>query len=159
MSKSLKDALMKAGLRSTKTENDRSKNSGKGRVQKKSEKHQMTRNFCECCQRHLPDVEKFKHRNPTISAEWICVGCADKNLIDDQFRITNQSDFAKTGSYRRYYGATKIFQKFVTNENQGGRGRNKKFQNDRNINGNSARKKPRPKKSFNDDDDDNRFNR
>lgn len=111
MAKSLKDALMNAGFRSTKLENHR--DSGRGRVQKKSEIHQKTRNFCEHCQNIYPDVERYKHRNPTTEAEWICVACADKLMIDDQFRVTHQSDFAKKNMFRRYFGATKSFDEAV----------------------------------------------
>lgn len=102
---SMKDALKNVGLNSTKTENMR--DSAKGRERKQSEKHQHTRNFCEVCELIMPDVERFKHKNPTIDAEWICIGCADKNNIMDDTRMTHQSDFAKQNKYRREFGATK----------------------------------------------------
>lgn len=102
---SMKDALKDAGLNSTKTENMR--DSAKGRDRKQSEKHQHTRNFCEVCELIMPDVERFKHKNPTVDAEWICIGCADKNNIMDDTRMTHQSDFAKQSKYRREFGATK----------------------------------------------------
>lgn len=106
---SLKDALLKAGLQSTKTQNHREKKLKKEKI--KSEKHQEHRNFCEVCEFVQPDVELFKHRMPTIDAEWICANCADKAQILDQFRITNQSEFSKTGRYRRFYGPMKDFEK------------------------------------------------
>lgn len=102
---SMKDALTKAGLSSTKGQNERTHS--RGRVKEASEKHQEARNFCEVCDLIQPDVERFKHRNPTIDAEWICSACADRNQIDDKFRITHQSDFAKARRYRREHGATR----------------------------------------------------
>lgn len=101
---SLKDALMKAGVNSTKTQNMRKKIDTK--TAKKSEKHQQERNFCEVCELIQPDVERFKHKNPTIDAEWICGACADKEMIHDKFRITQQSEFAKARRYRREFGET-----------------------------------------------------
>ncbi len=106
---SLKDALMKAGFQSTKTQNERQRKLKKEKT--KVEKHQEHRNFCEVCECVQPDVERFKHRNPRIDAEWICSNCADKNEILDDFRLTNQSDFSRNGRYRRYYGHTKDFSK------------------------------------------------
>ena len=106
---SLKDALLKAGLHSSKIENERQKKLKKEKT--KIEKHQEHRNFCEVCETTQPDVERFKHRNPRIDAEWICTNCADKNQILDQFRLTNQSDSARSKRYRRFYGPTKDFSK------------------------------------------------
>lgn len=103
----LKDALMKAGLSSAKTQNMRANT--RGRVKQKSEKHQEARNFCEACDLIHPDVERYKHRNPTVDAEWICASCADREQISDETRVTHQSDFAKKGRFRREYGATKDF--------------------------------------------------
>ena len=41
----------------------------------------------------LPDVELFEHKNPAIlHAKWICVSCADKNMIPDDQRRTAQSE-------------------------------------------------------------------
>jgi hypothetical protein len=107
MGKSLKDQLMQAGFRSNKMENHRE--SAKGRERKQSEKHQTTRNFCEHCSLIHPDVERYKHRMPTTEAEWICLGCADKLMIDDKFRVSQQSDVSKKGMFKRYFGATKDF--------------------------------------------------
>ncbi len=104
---SLKDALLKAGFNSTKKENDRVPKRKKD--QTKTQKHQFHRNFCEVCEAVHPDVERFKHRSPIIDGEWICLNCADKNEIHDQFRITNQSDVARAKRYRRFYGPTKDF--------------------------------------------------
>ena len=101
---SLKDALLKAGLKSAKTENERQSKYKSDKT--KVEKHQEKRDFCEICECIQPDVEKFKHRNPRVDANWICVNCADKNEIHDKFRITHQSSFAKQGRYQRFYGPT-----------------------------------------------------
>jgi hypothetical protein len=105
---SLKDALLKAGLKSTKSENER-EYTGPTKSKKKSELHQQERNFCEVCKLIHPDVERFKHKKPTVDAEWICSSCADKEEILDQFRMTNQSEFAIARRYRREFGATKDF--------------------------------------------------
>ncbi len=109
MGKSLKEQLMNAGFRSNKMENHRE--SAKGRERKQSEKHQTTRNFCEHCQLIQPDVERYKHRMPTTEAEWICLACVDKLMIDDKFRVTQQSDVSKKGMFKRYFGQTKDFSK------------------------------------------------
>lgn len=106
---SLKQALLKAGLKSSKTENMREQKPKKEKT--KIEKHQEHRNFCEVCECIQPDVELFKHRNRLITAEWICVNCADKNEILDEFRVTQQSEFSRTKRYRRYYGPMKDFSK------------------------------------------------
>lgn len=110
MGKSLKEALLKAGLKSSKNENERT--SIRGRKIKQSESHQKTRSYCEVCCNNLPDVELYKHRNPTIDAEWICLACADKNSIDDKFRKTAQSDVSKRGMFKRFFGATKSQSEF-----------------------------------------------
>lgn len=104
MANSLKDALLKAGLRSAKVENERK--SKQGREIKQSEKHQELRNYCEHCNCTQPDVEKFRHRSPFTDAQWICSACADKLEIHDNCRTTQQSEFAKNGRYRREYGPT-----------------------------------------------------
>ncbi len=102
---SMKDALMKAGFKPKKSENERQKRAHWDKV-KKSVVHQEQRNYCEVCESIQPDVEKYKHRNPTITAHWICVSCADKNLIDDKFRVTSQSDFSIKKLFKREYGKT-----------------------------------------------------
>ena len=102
---SLKDALLKAGLKSSKKENDRQRR-GKWMDVKKSVVHQEQRNYCEVCESIQPDVERYKHRNPIVSGEWICVSCADKNMIDDKFRVTAQSDFSIKKIFRREFGQT-----------------------------------------------------
>ncbi|MGK0367763.1 MAG: superfamily II helicase [Thermoproteota archaeon] len=104
---SLKDALEKAGVKSTKSQNDREQKAVK--VKNKSEKNQEHRNFCEVCEFVQPDVERFVHKKPTVDAEWICSNCADKVEVLDEFRVTHQSDFARRGRYRRQYGPTKDF--------------------------------------------------
>lgn len=107
--KSLKEQLKEAGFRSAKMENERE--FSKGRERKQAEKHQTTRNFCEHCNLVFPDVELYKHRMPTTDAEWMCLNCADKLMIDDKFRQTQQSDVSKKKMFRRYFGATKDFAK------------------------------------------------
>lgn len=106
---SLKDALAKAGLKTTKSENDR-KYKPKKEVAK-VERHQETRIFCEVCEATQQDVERYKHKNRLIDAEWICVNCADKNSIHDDFRLTQQSHASKNRSFKRFYGPTKDFSK------------------------------------------------
>lgn len=144
MGKSLKDQLMQAGFRSNKMENHRE--SAKGRERKQAEKHQTTRNFCEHCNLIHPDVERYKHRMPTTEAEWICLGCADKLMIDDKFRVTQQSDVSKKNMFKRFFGATKDFSK---EDHRGQRRPN------RNANGNVARKprqgdnRPKKERNFN----------
>ena len=114
MANSLKDALVKAGLRSSKMANERTP--AKGRPQKQSEKHQRARTFCEVCELDHGDVEFYKHRNPTIDARWICLGCADKHMIDDQFRTTRQSELSTKSTFKRFYGATKTFDDYTQNK-------------------------------------------
>jgi superfamily II helicase len=126
MKMSLKDALKKAGLSSTKTVNERDQ-----KQLTKAEKHQGHRNFCEVCEFIQPDVERFSHKHPRIDAEWICSNCADKNEILDDFRMTNQSDSAKKGTYRRYYGHIKDFKK-VENVVQKDNRSSGKFKHDKN---------------------------
>ena len=109
---SIKDALMKAGFRPTKKENERERRPKFEQVQK-SVIHQEQRNYCESCQMVHPDVEHYKHRNPTVEAEWICVACADRHMISDEFRVSNQSDFAKRNLFRREFGRTKRASEFV----------------------------------------------
>ncbi|MBL6989427.1 MAG: hypothetical protein ISR65_06600 [Bacteriovoracaceae bacterium] len=122
---SLKDALEKAGFRSTKkqdkkkTYNNRPKKKIKvaGSIRTKAklpektntQRHQGYRNLCECCQRTFPDVEHYAHRNPTVDAHWLCSTCADKNNIPDSTRTTNQSEYAMKKIFRREYGPTKRF--------------------------------------------------
>lgn len=102
---SMKDALIKAGFKPKQKENEREKRAHWEKV-KKSVVHQEQRNYCEVCDSVQPDVERYTHRNPTITAQWICVSCADKNLIDDKFRVTAQSDFSVRKLFKREYGMT-----------------------------------------------------
>ncbi len=105
---SLKDELLKAGLKATqkpKAPNEREQ------IKKKQVTeaviHQEQRNFCEECQLVRPDVELYYHRNPTTEAEWICVKCADQLKIADTFRQTAQSDTSIKKMFRREHGATR----------------------------------------------------
>ncbi len=104
---SLKDALLKVGIKET------PKPSAPNQREKLKKKqvtevvvHQEQRNFCENCDQVRPDVELYKHRNPTTEAEWICVRCADQLQIADTFRKTAQSDTSIRKMFRREYGAT-----------------------------------------------------
>jgi hypothetical protein len=96
---------MKAGLKSSKNENERQKRKNWVEV-KKSVIHQEQRNYCEQCDSIQPDVERYKHRNPVVDAQWICTSCADKHMIDDKFRVTSQSDFSIKKIFRREFGQT-----------------------------------------------------
>lgn len=103
----LKDALLKAGIKET------PKPSAPNQREKLAKKqvtevvvHQEQRNWCEACDQIKPDVELYKHRNPTTDAEWICVRCADQLQISDTFRKTAQSDTAIKKLFRREYGPT-----------------------------------------------------
>ncbi|MBY0414307.1 MAG: hypothetical protein K2Q18_09080 [Bdellovibrionales bacterium] len=104
---SLKDALLKAGVKPTeapKKQNEREKVAKKHVTEAVA--HQVQRNFCEACNQVRPDVELYKHRNPTTDAEWICVRCADQLQILDKFRMTAQSDTSIKKMFRREYGET-----------------------------------------------------
>lgn len=106
--KSLKDQLLKAGLKETqkpKAPNERTEVKKKQITQEVV--HQQQRNFCEECQQVRPDVELYHHRNPTTEAEWICVKCADQLKIPDLFRQTAQSDTSVRKMFRREHGATR----------------------------------------------------
>lgn len=107
---SLKDALKKAGFKSSTAVNEREKKPEKKKTS--TELHQEERNYCEICDLFHRDVEHFAHRNATIDARWICLNCADKAQIHDDFRTTAQSDFSKKGMYRRFYGPTKNMNDF-----------------------------------------------
>lgn len=152
---SLKDALLKAGLKSSKTENMR-ENLGPKKQRKKSELHQQERNFCEVCQLIQPDVERFKHKNPTVDAEWICAACADKEEILDQFRITQQSEFSKAKRYRREFGATKDFSKEQSGPNN--RRPHSKNKNSHNP-GNQKNNRNNRNKNFSKNREEKNFNR
>ncbi|MBL7666329.1 MAG: hypothetical protein JNM93_14435 [Bacteriovoracaceae bacterium] len=104
---SLKNALLKAGIKTTKTENMRDIKPKKEK--KQIEQHQELRSFCEVCEMVQPDVERFFHKMPAIDAEWICVNCADKCKIHDDTRQTQQSHLSKMKQYKRFYGPTKKF--------------------------------------------------
>lgn len=104
---SLKDALEKAGIKSSKRENERPKVE-KAKVTETT-KHQQIHDFCDSCERGMPDVEFYKHNNPCVDAKWLCLSCADKHSISDECRQTNQSEYAKRGIFRREYGPTKKF--------------------------------------------------
>lgn len=105
--KSLKDALMKVGLKETaspKAQNHREKVSKKKLTE--TVLHQEQRNYCEECNQVRPDVEYYAHRNPTTQAEWICLRCVDRLKIDDTCRRTAQSETSIKKMFRREHGPT-----------------------------------------------------
>lgn len=104
MGSSMKDALLKAGYKTAKMENERPKVNAKQKTQ--TQVHQEERNFCEVCNSVQPDVERYKHRNALIDAQWICTKCADENMIHDKFRVTAQSDYSKKKIFSRRFGPT-----------------------------------------------------
>lgn len=71
--------------------------------------HQKHQTFCECCDKTMPDVERYDHGNPHLKAIWICCQCADTHTIPDTCRMTNQSEYARKGIFRREFGRTKRF--------------------------------------------------
>jgi len=107
---SLKDALLKKGLKPTPTPKPPKAQNERPALPKKQVTdtmvHQTQRNFCEECQQIQPDVELYFHRNPTTQAEWICVRCADRLKISDNFRQTAQSDTSIRKMFRREHGQT-----------------------------------------------------
>lgn len=102
--RSLKEQLLKAGLKPTQNPNEREKINKKQVTE--AVLHQDQRNFCEECQQVRPDVELYYHHNPTTEAEWICVKCADQLKIADTCRQTAQSDTSIKKMFRREHGAT-----------------------------------------------------
>lgn len=113
---SLKDELLKAGLKATPTPKSVKAENERENIKKKNITeaviHQVQRNFCEECQQVRPDVELYHHRNPTTEAEWICVKCADQLKILDRFRQTAQSDTSIKKMFRREYGETRAASEF-----------------------------------------------
>lgn len=104
---SLKDALLKSGLKATavaKSPNEREALKKKKVTQEIS--HQVQRNYCEECNATQPDVELYHHKNPTTDAQWICVRCADRLKIADTCRQTAQSDTSIRKLFRREHGIT-----------------------------------------------------
>ena len=123
---SLKDALLKVGLKGTEAPKPVKKENEREKIAKKklTEEiiHQVQRNFCEHCNQVRPDVEQYKHRNPTTDAEWICVRCADQLQILDRFRLTAQSETSIKKMFRREYGETIKIQSPKDTRPPGGRG-------------------------------------
>src|SRR3989338_5460961 len=108
---SLKDELLKAGLKATQAPKPPKAQNEREQIKKKQVTeaiiHQEQRNFCEECQQVRPDVELYFHHNPTTEAEWICVKCADQLKIADTCRQTAQSDTSIKKMFRREHGATR----------------------------------------------------
>jgi len=73
----------------------------------KHEHHMRTE--CEACKKTSPDVEFYNHSNRRLSVKWLCIKCADSYKIADNFRLTEQSQFAQSGRFIREHGATKVF--------------------------------------------------
>jgi hypothetical protein len=104
---SMKDALLKAGLKPSTTAKDQNtrENINKKKAPE-SVAHQYQRNFCEECQTTQPDVEQYRHNLPTTEAEWICLRCADRLRIHDKFRRSTQSDTSIKRLFKREHGPT-----------------------------------------------------
>lgn len=115
---SLRDALKKAGFeeKEQKSPNEGQKkhrSSGNKPAPKKQQHfsskkhdhHYKTQNFCSGCRKTLPDVELYG--SPRGKRDrWLCVGCADEQMILDEHRKTAQSDFSNRKMFRRQYGRT-----------------------------------------------------
>lgn len=114
MSNSMKDALIKAGIISKdqidreKEKERREKIDKKGPAQHGIHSHHL-RTDCGHCKKTASDVEFYEHTNKSVVAKWLCLVCADKFWIKDECRMTNQSSHAKSGMFRREFGATKKF--------------------------------------------------
>jgi hypothetical protein len=114
MSNSMKDALIKAGVISKDSLDREKEKVRRDKIEKKGpEQHGIhahhIRTDCGVCKRGAPDVEFYEHANRSVEAKWLCIPCADKLWIKDECRQTNQSSYAKAGTFRRFFGATKRF--------------------------------------------------
>ncbi len=122
----LRDKLIRAGFLSTELKKEFEKGSPKQRRlppdgEKKKRSNQNSdnpsregsamhsRTLCEQCGKTTPDVECYHHSIRRLRGEWLCVACADEFCIDDKIRVTNGSQHARTGLFRRNYGRTKQF--------------------------------------------------
>jgi hypothetical protein len=113
MAGSLADQLKQAGFKSS--DDSSKKNQGKKKPSpseakpavKTHEHHHRTE--CDYCRKTAPDVEKYDHRNRSLSGQWLCIPCADRLCIDDSCRQTAQSDFSMRRMFARQYGRTKQF--------------------------------------------------
>ena len=110
--KSLKDALIKAGVVSKdaiereKEKARRDKIQSKGPTQEGIHGHHL-RTDCDHCRKTSPDVEYYEHTNRSVLAKWLCIPCADNAWIKDECRQTAQSTQSRMGTFRRNFGATK----------------------------------------------------
>ena len=111
MGTSLKDALLKAGMKATPVISKRPKENQRAFIKKKTDdqRNQEQRNFCEVCETICPDVEYYAHHIPSLDAKWICCRCADIKMIPDSCRQTAQSDVCRKGIFKREFGETKRF--------------------------------------------------
>ena len=109
MGTSLKDALLKAGMKSSPPVSKRPKENQREFIKKKTDdqRNQEQRNFCEVCETICPDVEYYAHHIPSLTARWICCRCADIKMIPDSCRQTAQSDVCRKGIFKREFGETK----------------------------------------------------
>ena len=109
MGTSLKDALLKAGMKSSPPVSKRPKENQRTFIKKKTDdqRNQEQRNFCEVCETICPDVEYYAHHIPSLEARWICCRCADIKMIPDSCRTTAQSDVCRKGIFKREFGETK----------------------------------------------------
>lgn len=107
MTQTLQQALIKAGLVSKEKLKKAESKRKPGFIEGKH--HHHIRTECEACGKSSPDVEYYEHKNRSLDKKWLCVKCADTYNISDDFRQTVQSQHAKSGLFRRQYGATKVF--------------------------------------------------
>jgi len=105
---SLKDALGKAGFKETKKVTVK-KNKDEN-AKKVDHTHQQHQNFCGSCSKTTPDVEHYENRQGRAEL-WLCCQCADDKMIDDNLRITAQSEYSRQAIFRRQFGRTKRFSK------------------------------------------------
>lgn len=110
--KSLKDALMKAGVVSKNTVEREKEKERRDKIQKKGPSQEgihshHLRTDCDHCRKNSPDVEYYEHTNRSVTAKWLCIPCADNAWINDECRQTAQSTQSRMGTFRRNFGATK----------------------------------------------------
>lgn len=92
------------------SESRRDLNSRKTRTEGGIESSQPKRvTTCGACRSPSPDVEYYAHDRKGLSARWLCAVCADKFMISDEGRLTNQSDLSRKNLFKREYGRTKRY--------------------------------------------------
>ena len=138
---SLQDALFKAGVvkKGKKTEKKGLENKKQEKHEKKKiHSHQEHQTTCENCSRTYPDVERYKHRSPVVNGQWLCQNCADEFMISDEFRLTSQSEYNRSGIFRRRFGKTLKHLPLVEKEKE--REREKENEKTRNGDGKKTRR-------------------